>query len=177
MGLLPGDRFRLRDLLYGTLLSSGNDAALAVGRQVAGSDREFVAQMNELAQRLGLSDTHFVNAHGLSERGHLSTAYDLALLARHAMSTPGFAELVAARSWTAEGSRKIEVGNINTFLTGYPGADGVKTGYTHRAGRTMVASATREGHRVYVVLLNAPNLDEDARRLMDWAFASFRWPA
>jgi D-alanyl-D-alanine carboxypeptidase (penicillin-binding protein 5/6) len=177
MGLLPGDEFSLRDLLYGLLLPSGNDAALAVGRHVGGSDAEFVEMMNVLAARLGLQHTHFANAHGLSARGHFSSAEDLALLARHAMSIPEFREIVGTTARVVRGSPTIELSNLNPFLHIYPNADGIKTGYTWRSGRTMLASATRDGHRVYVVLLNAPEMEKDAQALMDWAFASFRWSA
>jgi D-alanyl-D-alanine carboxypeptidase (penicillin-binding protein 5/6) len=177
MGLLPGDVFSLRDLMYGLLLPSGNDAALAIGRHLGGSDGEFVAMMNALAARLGLERTHFANAHGLSARSHLSSAQDLALLARHAMSIPQFREMVVTTSRIVTGSRTIELSNLNPFLHIYPGGDGVKTGYTWRSGRTMLASATRAGHRVYVVLLNAPEMEKDAQLLMDWAFTSFRWSA
>jgi D-alanyl-D-alanine carboxypeptidase (penicillin-binding protein 5/6) len=174
MGLLPGDQFSLRDLLYGLMLPSGNDAALAIGRHLAGSDAAFVDQMNALAERLGLSQTRFANPHGLSARGHVSSAHDLALLARHAMGSAEFREIVGTTARVVTGSRTIELSNVNPFLS-YPGADGVKTGYTWRSGRTMLASATRDGHRVYVVLLNTPEMEKDARALMDWAFASFQW--
>jgi D-alanyl-D-alanine carboxypeptidase (penicillin-binding protein 5/6) len=126
---------------------------------------------------LGLEHTHFANAHGLSARGHFSSAEDLALLARHAMSIPEFREIVGTTAQVVTGSRTIELSNLNPFLQIYPNADGVKTGYTWRSGRTMLASATRDGHRVYVVLLNAPEMETDAQVLMDWAFASFRWSA
>lgn len=177
MGLLPGDRFSLRDLLHGLILPSGNDAALAIGRHIAGSDAAFVSAMNALAARLGLEQTRFANAHGLSARGHLSSAHDLALLARHAMGIPDFREIVGTTSHVVTGSRTITLSNVNPFLLSYHGADGVKTGYTWRSGRTMLASATRNGHRVYVVLLNAPEMEKDAQALMDWAFDSFLWPA
>lgn len=176
MGLLPGDHFPLRDLLYGLMLPSGNDAALAIGRSFAGSDEAFVAEMNTFVRRLGLRDSHFANPHGLGGQDHVASAYDLALLSRYAMSLPTFSEIVAARSWRAQGSREITMRNINSFLFSYPGADGVKTGYTWRAGQTLAASATRRGHRLYVVVLNAPRRDDDARRLLDWAFANFSWP-
>ena len=159
------------------MLPSGNDAALAVGRHLAGSDAAFVTEMNALAERLGLWDTHFANPHGLGAPDHLTSARDMAMLSRYAMSLPGFPDLVGASSWLAAGSRQIPLYNINTFLFTYPGADGLKTGYTRRAGLTIVASATRGGHRVYVVLLNAPQREADAYALMDWAFASFEWPA
>lgn len=174
MGLEPGDQFTVRDLLYGLLLPSGNDAALALGRAVAGSDAAFVAMMNDLVERLGLTDTHFANAHGLGSRDHYSSAYDLALLSRYAMTDPTFAETVRTPSWVATGSRTIELPNVNPFLA-YPGADGLKTGYTNRAGKTLIASATRDGHRLYAVLLNAPDRDGDAWKLMDWAFDNSTW--
>lgn len=175
MGLVPGDQFSLRDLLYGLMLPSGNDAALAIGRVLAGSDERFVAQMNALAERLGLADTHFQNPHGLGGGAHYSSARDLALLARAYMAEPALAEVAAARRWTARGSREIEMWTLNALLATYPGADGVKTGYTRTAGRTFAASASRDGHRVFVVVLNAPAREDDARRLFDWVFAAYRW--
>ena len=176
MGLLPGDTFTLRDLLYGVMLPSGNDASIAVGRHLAGADDKFVAKMNSLARRLGMHDTQFANPHGLSTRQHYTTAADLAVLGRYAMSVPGFEHLALAPDWTVFGSRVMPLTNFNTLLGVYSGADGVKVGYTERAGNTMVASATRDGHRVIVVLLNAPKRDEDAAALLDWAFAGHSWP-
>jgi D-alanyl-D-alanine carboxypeptidase len=176
MGLIPGDEFTLQDLLYGLMLPSGNDAALVIARGIAGSDAAFVAKMNLLATALGLMETHFVNPHGLSANGHETSAYDLAVLTRYAMSVPGFQELAKAYSWTAHGSRTIGMYNANAFVSQYSGGDGVKVGYTRRAGHTLVASATRNGHRVYAVLLNAPNSQADAAELLDWAFANYTWP-
>lgn len=176
MGLLPGDRFRLRDLLYGLMLPSANDAALAIGRHIAGSDAAFVQQMNQLLARLGLRDSRFANPHGLGNRDHVVSAYDLAMLSRYAMTLPGFHQIVNAPSWTARGSRTLAFANINTFLHGYPGADGVKTGYTRSAGSTLAASVWRNGRRVFVVVLNSPVRNEDARLLLNWAFANHTWP-
>jgi D-alanyl-D-alanine carboxypeptidase len=176
MGIVPGDRFRLRDLLYGLMLPSGNDAALAIGRHLAGSDEAFVAEMNALGPRLGLSESHFLNPHGLGGGGHAASAYDLAMYSRYGMAVPGFAEVVGAPNWTARGSRTMNLWNINSFLFNYRGADGIKTGYTRSAGQTLVASATRQGHRLYAVVLNAPSRDGDAYRLLDWAFSEYRWP-
>jgi D-alanyl-D-alanine carboxypeptidase (penicillin-binding protein 5/6) len=176
MKIYPGDRFTLRDLLYGLMLKSGNDAAMAIARHVAGSDAAFVEKLNALAQRLGLNQTTFEDSSGLSPRD-LSSARDLAVLSRYAMGVPGFAEIVGTPYRTALGSRTVELKNLHPFTFSYPGGDGVKTGFTDEAGRTMVASATRNGHRVYVVLLNSPEMEKDAVALMDWAFNSFRWPA
>jgi D-alanyl-D-alanine carboxypeptidase len=177
MGLTPGDRFTLRDLLYGMMLPSGNDAALAIGRYLSGSDAAFVDEMNALAERLGLRDTHFANPHGLSARGHLTSARDLAVLSRYAMSLPEFARIVGTAQWQAQGSRPIVLYNINTFLFTYAGADGLKTGYTRSAGPTLAASARRGTQRLFVILLNAPQRETDARSLMDWAFDAYAWHA
>lgn len=176
MGLIPGDEFTVRDLLYGMMLPSGNDVALAVGRVVSGSDAAFVADMNALAERLGLRDTHFANAHGLNAPGHATSARDLALLSRYAMSLPEFGAIVSTTSYAARGSRTIELWNvINDVLYSIPGADGVKSGFTRQAGRTLVASATRDGHRVYVVVLNDQQRLTDASALLNWAFEAHDW--
>ncbi|MFA7297887.1 MAG: D-alanyl-D-alanine carboxypeptidase family protein [Dehalococcoidia bacterium] len=176
MGLIPGDEFSVRDLLYGMMLPSGNDAALAVGRAVSGSDAAFVTDMNALAERLGLRDTHFANPHGLNAPGHATSARDLALLSRYAMSLPEFGAIVSTTSYAAHGSRRIELLNvINDVLYSIPGADGVKSGFTRQAGRTLVASATRDGHRVYVVVLNDQQRLTDATALLNWAFEAHEW--
>lgn len=176
MGLIPGDEFTVRDLLYGMMLPSGNDAALAIGRAVSGSDAAFVAEMNALAQRLGLQDTHFANPHGLNAPGHASSARDLAVLSRYAMSLPEFGAVVTTTAYAARGSRTIEVSNvINDVLYSIPGADGVKSGYTRQAGRTLVTSATRDGRRLYAVVLNDQQRLTDAYALLDWAFAAYEW--
>lgn len=177
MGLEPGDRFTLRDLLYGMMLPSGNDAALAVGRFVAGNDEAFVKRMNLLMRRIGLTETTWTNPHGLDRGGnHMTSAFDLAVLSRYGMSLPGFREIVNARTYTARGSRTIPLANINSFMNLYPGADGIKTGYTRRAGSTLAASATKRGHRLYAVVLNSGTREVDAQRLLDWAYASYSWP-
>lgn len=176
MGLVSGDYFTLRDLLYGLMLPSGNDAAIEIARKVSGSEAAFVADMNHLAQTLNLQETHFQNPHGLGASNHVTSAYDLAVLTRYAFTVPGFAELAAARSWVARGGRTIAMANLNSLVNSYPGADGVKVGYTRRAGRTLVASATRNGHRVIVVILNDNESQADGAKLLDWAFAGHQWP-
>ncbi len=176
MGLEPGDCFTMRDLLYGLMLRSGNDAALAIARHVAGSDEAFVGAMNALMRRLGLTDTQFANPHGLHDEAQYSTARDLAMLTRYAMTLPAFVEVSRTHAWTAEGSRVIDMRTLNAFLSTYEGADGVKTGWTEEAGLTLVASATQDGRRVYVVLLNAPDRVTDAAALLDWAFTQHTWP-
>ncbi len=176
MGLIPGDRFTLRDLMYGMMLPSGNDAALAIGRHVAGGDAEFVREMNELLLRLGLTEGHFANPHGLNGANHAISARNLALLARYAMTFPEFRTIVGAEGWTADGSRGIPMTNLmNGMLYAVPGADGVKSGFTRSAGRTMVVSALRDGRRLYAVVLNDPQREADTAALIEWGFASYEW--
>ena len=176
MGLLPGDCFTVADLLYGLMLPSGNDAALALGRHLSGSDAEFVAAMNTLLHRLGLDDSNFANPHGLDEPGHHASAYDLAMLARYGMMLPEFQSVVSETYWTAHGTRQLSMRNGN-YLLDYADVDGVKTGFTEDAGLTLVASATRDDRRLFVVLLNAPNRFDEARWLLDWAFEEHLWPS
>ena len=175
MRLRPGDRFTLRDLLYGLMLASGNDAALAIGRALSGNDAAFVADLNALVARIGLQDSTLKNAHGLDEAGHRISAFDLGMLARYGMTLPAFAEVVGTRDWTASGSRQIRLTNSNPLLGRDGGVDGVKTGYTTAARETVVVSAERDGHRVIVVLLKAPQRWAEAPALLDWAFANHCW--
>ncbi len=177
MGLVNGDRFTLRDLLYGLMLPSGNDAAYVIATTIAGSEAAFADLMNQRMRALGLTENHFVNASGLGrDQGNLVSAHDLGQLARVAMANPAFARIVGARSWVARGSRVIAMTNGNPLLFNYPGADGVKIGWGGRwAGHTIVGSATRNGQRVFVVLLDTPDRLGESTALLDWAFASFSW--
>ncbi len=175
MGVRPGDCFTVRDLLYGLMLPSGNDAALVLARHMAGTDDAFVAQMNTRAQQLGLTGSLFTDPHGLGSLSHRMSAYDIAMLSRYAMTLPTFVEVVGTSLHTANGSRVLTLYNINTFMNSLAGADGVKTGYTSESGRTISASATQDGRRLFAVLLDAPDRDEDAAALLQWAFANHAW--
>ena len=174
--MLFRSRFSVRDLLYGLMLASGNDAAVAVGRAVSGSDAAFVAEMNQLVDRLALQDTHFINPHGLDEPGHYTSPYDIAMIARYGMTLPDFRQIVDAQSYVANGSRTIRMDSlISGLLRWVPGATGVKSGYTDNAGRTLVLSADRDGRRVYSVVMNDPDREMDGANLLEWAFANHRW--
>ncbi|MSQ31209.1 MAG: D-alanyl-D-alanine carboxypeptidase [Dehalococcoidia bacterium] len=175
MGLERGDRFPLRDLIYGMLLPSGADASIVVARTVSGSEQAFVSEMNRLMESLGLFDTHFIDPHGLGGPTHLSTAYDMAMLSRYAMRQPLFAQVARTRAWKAVGSRIIDLYNTNLWAFAYEGGDGVKSGFTEEAGPTLAASATRTGHRVIVVVLDSTRRQRDTTALMDWAFETFCW--
>ena len=175
MGLKEGDRFQLRHLIYGMLLPSGADASIAIGRAVSGSDQAFVKDLNAFMESLGLFDTHFIDPHGLGGPKHLSTAYDIAMLSRYAMRQPLFADAAKTEVYLAGGSRTLKVYNTNPWEFTYEGGDGVKSGFTEEAGPTLSASATRNGHRVFVVVLDANMRNQDTTALMDWAFNTFCW--
>ena len=175
IGLEPGDQLTVEQLLYGLMLPSGNDAALALAEHVGGSVARFAEMMNAKAAQLGLRDTHFVNPHGLDARDHYSSAYDLAVIARVAMQNPVFERIVATREQRVEGPVSWIFKNNNRLLGVYPGADGIKTGYTDNAGRCLVFSATRGGHRAISVVLDSAAMYEDSAALLDYFFANYDW--
>ena len=175
VGLPEHARIRLRELLYALMLPSGNDVALAVAEGVAGTTATFVAQMNARAAELGATQTHFTSPHGLYNPDHYSTAYDLGLIARVAMENPMFREIVQTRSWmfSVPGRHARRLINHNRLLSRYPGADGIKTGYVHQAGLTLVASATHDGWRLIAVVLHSTDMYGDASRLLAYGFAHY----
>jgi serine-type D-Ala-D-Ala carboxypeptidase (penicillin-binding protein 5/6) len=178
MGIKTGETYTMEGLLYGLMLPSGNDAALAIANAIAGSEDKFAAMMNVEASQLGLTDSHFVDAHGLDRTGHFSSAYDLAMAAREGMlHSEEFRTLARTQAWEVHGTRSFWVGNLNRFLRSYDGADGVKIGYTDASGPAIVASATRNGHRVLVVLMHCGDIVGDSTPLFNWVFANFTWPA
>jgi D-alanyl-D-alanine carboxypeptidase (penicillin-binding protein 5/6) len=175
VGLPEGARISLHDLLYGLMLQSGNDVALAIAEGVSGSVPAFVARMNDEARRLGATQTHFTSPHGLYDRDHYTTAYDLALITRAAMQNPTFRAIVRTKRWVfspPDGPSRT-LWNHNRLLWWYPGADGVKTGYVHQSGETLVASATRDGWRLIAVLLRSNDLWGDAYRLLTSGFTHY----
>jgi D-alanyl-D-alanine carboxypeptidase len=178
MGLEPWFDVTMEDLLYGLMLPSGNDAALAIGRHISGSDAAFAELMNQKAEWLGLESTHFVNPHGLDEPRHYSSPYDMVMMARYAMQYPKFREIVVAPSYNISRSNiAYTIYNLNPLLGAHPDADGVKTGFTDDAGRALVGTAERNGHRVYVAFMRSEyGTAYDGRLLLDWAFNSFIWP-
>ncbi len=176
IGLGLGDSLRLEDALYGLLLNSGNDAAMAIAESVAeGSVPQFVDWMNELSRRMGLTRTHFKNPHGLDEDGHVSSAYDMAIAGRLVMRQSLLARIVAERRWVVQGPPTWLFVNTNPLLGSYDGADGIKTGFDDLAGRCLAATATRDGRRAVVVVLNSDRYVADAASLLDAAFADQTW--
>ena len=178
MGIHNGETYSMQDLLYGLMLPSGNDAALAIADDIGGNEPNFATMMNAEAAKLGLKDSHFVDAHGLDRPNHYSSTYDLAMAARYGMMHfPEFQTLARARTWDVHGTRTWTVYNLNRFLGSYPGADGVKIGYTDNSGHAIVASATRNGHRVIVALIHCGDIVNDSVPLFNWVFNNFTWPA
>jgi serine-type D-Ala-D-Ala carboxypeptidase (penicillin-binding protein 5/6) len=172
MGLEPADHVKLETLLFGMMLPSGNDAAEQIAVSLAGSREKYVAWMNEEVAALHLRDTHFVTPSGMDADEHYSSAYDMALLGRYAMRNADFRRLAATARFVGD---DYYMHTLNPLLASYAGADGVKIGYTPIAGRTIVASASRSGHRVYVSLMGSRNLNADSIMLFDWVWKNFRW--
>lgn len=170
MGLFRGERLSIEDLLYGLMLPSGNDAAVALGYAVAGTPTHFVDLMNATASELGLRNTHFVNPHGLDAPGHYTSAYDMAMLARYAMSNEDFARIVATKQIELRGRGVYPLRNTNRFVWHYPGADGVKNGYTTDARQTLVGSVTRNGRQIFVVVLGSDDYVADATTLANYYY-------
>lgn len=175
LGLLPGERIQVRELLLALLLQSANDAAVALAEHVAGSVEGFVEMMNRTAARLGMSRTRFASPNGLDDAGY-STARDLVTLTMAAYRLPGFGDVVATRIATIpapEGEPRV-IQNRNALLWLYPGARGVKTGFTSGAGFCIAASAERDGERVLAVVLGEPReAFSDAAALLNYGFAGF----
>ena len=170
MYLKAGEVLTLQELLYGLMLSSGNDAAVALAIYCGGTVEGFAAMMNDKARLLGLEGTHFVNPHGLDAPEHYSTARDLAVLAAYAMQNPIFAQTVSSKRVTV-GNRCLT--NHNKLLWLCQGADGVKTGYTKAAGRILVSSAVRNGRRLVCVTIDDGNDWADHSALYDTGFERF----
>ncbi|MCI2106275.1 MAG: D-alanyl-D-alanine carboxypeptidase [Intestinimonas sp.] len=170
MYLRVGEKLTLEALLYGLLLSSGNDAALAIARFCAGNVDRFVARMNSKAAELGMKDTHFSNPNGLDADDHYSTAADMALLAHEVLNHDILVRIISTRSITL-GTRTLT--NHNKLLWRYEGCIGMKTGYTQAAGRTLISAARRNGQTLICVTLCDPDDWDDHTMLLDYGFQTF----
>jgi D-alanyl-D-alanine carboxypeptidase (penicillin-binding protein 5/6) len=169
----PGEEFLLRDLLTAMLVSSANDACEAVAWHVGGNADQFVVMMNERARTLGLKNTHFTNACGFDAPGHYSTAADLAKLTEQALQEPVFSMMVRTLIRdisTVDGARRMSLHSTNELLVD-PDVNGVKTGYTSKAGRCLIASMFKDGHRLLLVGLNVMDQWEQASRLLRYGQA------
>lgn len=175
--LKPGEIHTLEDLLYGLMLRSGNDAATAIALHISGSIEGFSKLMNKTAKRIGAKDSNFVNPHGLHDEKHYTTAYDLALIASYGLKNPDFEKIVSTKYHTIpwEGHKwDRAMKNKNKILWSYEGANGVKTGYTKKAGRCFVGSAKRNNIQLVAVVLNCGPMFEDSIALMDYGFENYK---
>lgn len=174
--LSKGETLKMRDMLYGLMLASGNDAATAIAEHVGGDVSSFCRMMTGRAVQLGCSNTAFLTPHGLPKEGHYTTALDLALIAREAMKHPVFREIVstsrATIPWEGRDYDRV-LNNKNRLLGSYEGATGIKTGYTKKAGRCLVFGAERDGMRIIGVVLNCWEWFDEAERLLDLAFERY----
>lgn len=178
LGLRPGQRISVRDLLYGLILRSGNDAAYDLALAAAGSESRFVAEMNRYAAALGLADTHYANPIGLDQRGNYSSADDLATLTRHLLAIPAFAKIADARSAVLRSVHpQRRITTINELLRMAPWVTGVKTGHTFGALYVLVGSGQRGGIKLISVAVGAPT-DEDRFSdnidLLDYGFSLYK---
>ncbi len=176
--LALGEKLTLEQMLYGLMLASGNDAAVAIAEYIGGSVDAFCKKMTERAAELGCRDTVFMTPHGLPNKVHHTTAYDLALIAREAMKYPLFRKIVSTQRatipWEGRTYSRI-LNNKNRLLSTYEGATGIKTGYTKAAGRCLVFGAERDGLEVVGVVLSCPNWFDEAAKVMDYGFANYRY--
>jgi D-alanyl-D-alanine carboxypeptidase (penicillin-binding protein 5/6) len=176
LNMTPGETIPLRDMLYAILLRSSNDGSVAAAEYLCGTEQRFVQLMNEKAQELGLTNTRFANPHGLDHPDHYSTARDLATLARYCIQNPLFNEIVRtrqARLLRSVNQQDVIVTTRAKSLKHLPGADGIKTGYTAKAGRCFVGSVTRNGWRLISVVLGSTDADKDTHALIEWAYKQY----
>ena len=177
LGLGTGDKITYNDLLYGLMLCSGNDSAVQIAISVAGSVENFAELMNKKAIELGLEKTHFVTPHGLDREGHYTTALELAMITDYALSIPKIADVVSTREYTVtiNGYPK-SISNTNELLGYLSGVNGVKTGYTSKAGRCLVTSVTRDNFNIIVVVLGADTKKirtKDSIKLIEYTYREY----
>ena len=176
LNLVPGEAVSARDMLYALMLRSANDGCVAVAEHIAGTEAKFAELMTARARELGATNTVFKNANGLNEPPNVTTARDLATITRHAIRFPAFNDAVGTKEYVvtrSSASLDIILKNHAKFLWKFPGADGIKTGWTVPAGRCFVGSATWNGWRLISVVLNSPNVVEETAALMKFGFYRF----
>ena len=174
VNLKAGKTYKFKDLLYAMMLRSGNDAAIAIAEHVGGSVELFAEMMNRKAAEIGATNTNFVTPHGLDDPQHYSTPYDLALITQYALNNEEFCKIVGTKNSTFQGGN---ITNTNEMLSLYPGADGVKTGYTGQAGRCLVTTAMKDGFRIISVVLNCPSRTvraQNSQTILNYAFENYK---
>ncbi len=179
VNLKKDDEIELSELLYGLMLNSGNDAAVAIAEHTSGTVSEFAKLMNEKAKEIGAFNTNFVTPHGLDSPEHYSTAYDMAIITKYALNNPTIRKLVSTSHYTMKfkNGKTKELSNTNPLLSFYEGANGVKTGYTGLAGKCLVASAKRDDMEIIAVLLGDPTSKariNDSVKILDYCFNNYK---
>ncbi len=178
MGLIPGERITVENLLYGALVQSGNDAAWALAEHYPGGVEKFVEAMNKKAADLHLSNTHFTNPVGFDDPNHIMTAIDLTRLASYALTNKTIVKIVAIPQITISDVTHTQfhpLTNVNTLLGKIPGVAGIKTGWTEEAGENLVTLVERDNHRVIIVVLKSLNRFADTEALINWVFTNYEW--
>ena len=174
--LKDGDIFTLKDLLYGLMLRSGNDCAESIALFVGNTRDNFIKMMNSTCKKIGCNNTNLTNPHGLPDENHYTTAIDLAKISAYAMKNSTFCEIVSTKRITVTEKSKNEKRvfvNKNKMLTRFDGANGIKTGYTKKAGRCLVSSAKRNGMQLVCVVINSPQMFERSAELLNTAFNDY----
>ena len=178
LGLGTGDKITYNDLLYGLMLCSGNDAAVQIAISTAGSVSQFADLMNQKAESLGLTSTHFVTPHGLDRDAHYTTALELAKITDYALKNPKIAQVVSTREYTVRINGEVKViSNTNELLGYLEGVNGVKTGYTSKAGRCLVTSTSRDGFDIITVVLGADTRKirtQDSIKLIEYTYKNYK---
>ncbi|MEA1960667.1 MAG: D-alanyl-D-alanine carboxypeptidase family protein [Bacillota bacterium] len=173
----PGEVLSRMDLLYAAMLPSANDACTALAESVSGNEASFIELMNQRARELGMKDTHYCNPHGLQTTAHVTSACDLALLAREALSNEAFAKIVGTKQtqipWVGRDENRVLI-NQNRLLYRYDGAIGVKTGYTQEAGNCVVGAAKKGDMTLISVSLNSPTVYDDLQNMLDYGFENYQ---
>ncbi|OGG35265.1 hypothetical protein A2363_02470 [Candidatus Gottesmanbacteria bacterium RIFOXYB1_FULL_47_11] len=178
MGLVPGERMTVENLLFGALIHSGNDAAWALADYYPGGVPKFVEAMNQKAKELHLTSSTFANPVGYDDPGHKMTPMDLALLGEAALDNTVIAKMVAIPEITISDVTHTyfhPLRNVNTLLGKIPGVGGIKTGWTEEAGENLITLVERGGHRVITVVLHSQDRFGETSRLIDWVFGNYRW--
>jgi len=175
--LEAGERLKMLDMLYGVMLLSGNDATVAVAEHISGSTEKFAQLMTNKAHAIGAANTNFTNPNGLPDRNHYTTAQDLAIITAYGYKNPVFRQIVGTQHkiipWNNKGYDR-DLYNENKLLWMYNGANGVKTGYTEAAGPCLVSSATRDNIQLIAVILDADQMWDDSKVLLDFGFSKLR---
>lgn len=174
--LRKGEIMSTRDLLYGLMLVSGNDASVAIGEHISGSTKKFVALMNETANKIGATNSHFDNTHGLDSSTHYTTAEDLALITSYALENDTFREIVSTKNIkiTNAAGKTRYLKNKNKLLTSMDGCCGVKTGFTDDAGRCLVSACERDNMTLVCVVLNCGPMFEESKTLLEKGYEEFK---